>query len=36
MYGGGSGGEPRDETVFAFLPPPRVVGVRATWKFGEK
>jgi outer membrane receptor protein involved in Fe transport len=33
MYGGSSGGEPRDETIMAFLPPPRVVGVRATWRF---
>jgi len=33
MYGGGSGGEPRDNVAFAFLPPPRVVGLRATWKF---
>lgn len=34
MYGGGSGGEPRDESVMAFLPSPRVVGVRGTWRFG--
>jgi iron complex outermembrane receptor protein len=36
MYGGGSGGEPRDVTVYAFLPPPRVFGVRATYHFGAK
>ena len=35
MYGGSSGGEPRDETVMAFLPPPRVIGVRGTYRFGE-
>jgi iron complex outermembrane receptor protein len=34
MYGGGFGGEPRDETVFAWLPPPRVIGLRASYKFG--
>ncbi len=34
MYGGG-GGEPRDDVVIAFLPSPRVVGVRATWRFGD-
>jgi len=33
MYGGSNGGEPRDETVFAFLPPPRIVGLRATYRF---
>ena len=33
MYGGSAGGEPRDETIMAFLPPPRVVGLRATWRF---
>jgi iron complex outermembrane recepter protein len=33
MYGGSSGGEPRDRVVFAILPPPRVVGLRATFKF---
>lgn len=32
---GGSGAQPRDESIYAFLPPPRVVGVRATWKFGQ-
>lgn len=35
LYGGGTGGEPRDESVMAFLPPPRMVGLRATWKFGD-
>ena len=35
MYGGGMGGEPRDESVMAFLPDPRLVGVRATWKYGN-
>ena len=35
MYGGSAGGEPRDETVFAFLPSPRVVGLRATFRFGR-
>ena len=35
MNGGGSGGEPRDETIFAFLPPPRVIGLRATYRFGD-
>jgi outer membrane receptor protein involved in Fe transport len=35
MYGGGSGGEPRDETVMAFVPDPRIVGVRGTYKFGK-
>lgn len=34
MYGGSFGGEPRDETVFAWLPPPRVIGLRASYKFG--
>ena len=34
MYGG-SGAQPRDEVIFAFLPPPRVVGVRASYRFGE-
>jgi len=34
MYGG-TGAQPRDEVIFAFLPPPRVVGVRATYRFGE-
>ena len=33
MYGGNNGGEPRDESVFGFLPPPRTVGVRATYDF---
>ncbi len=33
MYGGNFGGEPRDETVFAFLTTPRVVGVRGRYKF---
>lgn len=33
MYGGSFGGEPRDETVFAFLTSPRVVGVRASYRF---
>lgn len=32
MYGG-TGGQPRDEVVFGFLPPPRVVGLRATYRF---
>jgi outer membrane receptor protein involved in Fe transport len=35
LYGGSSGGEPRDRTVFALLPPPRVVGIRATYRFGN-
>ena len=35
MYGGSSGGEPRDEAIMAFLPPPRVIGVRATYRFGD-
>ena len=35
MYGGSSGGEPRDEAAMAFLPDPRVVGVRGTWRFGN-
>ena len=34
MWGGTFGGEPRDESVMAFLPNPRVVGVRANIKFG--
>lgn len=34
MYGG-MGGQPRDETVFGFLPPPRVIGLRATYRFGS-
>jgi outer membrane receptor protein involved in Fe transport len=33
MYGGGFGGEPRDESVFAFLPPPRQIGLRASYRF---
>ncbi len=33
MYGGSFGGEPRDETVFAFLTTPRVVGLRASYRF---
>lgn len=33
MYGG-SGAQPRDEVIFAFLPPPLVVGVRASYRFG--
>lgn len=33
MYGGNNGGEPRDETIFGFLPPPRTVGVRASYEF---
>ena len=32
MYGG-QGGQPRDETVFAILPPPRLIGLRATYSF---
>lgn len=35
MYAGSSGGEPRDNVAFAFLPPPRVIGLRATYKFGD-
>lgn len=35
MYGGSMGGEPRDESVMAFLPDPRVVGVRGTWRYGN-
>ena len=34
MYGGNNGGEPRDESVMAFLPNPRIVGLRGAWKFG--
>ena len=34
MYGG-SGAQPRDEVIFGFLPPPRVIGVRANYRFGE-
>jgi hypothetical protein len=34
MYGG-LGGQPRDESVMAFLPDPRIVGMRASWKFGN-
>jgi len=30
----GSFGGPRDETAFAFLPIPRIVGVRASYRFG--
>jgi len=33
MYGGNNGGEPRDETVMAFLPKPRIFGLRAGWTF---
>ncbi|MEE4184516.1 MAG: TonB-dependent receptor, partial [Gammaproteobacteria bacterium] len=33
MYGGNFGGEPRDEAVFAFLPPPRQIGLRASYRF---
>jgi iron complex outermembrane recepter protein len=32
MYGGQFGGEPRDESVMAFLPNPRIVGIRGTWR----
>ena len=32
MYGGQFGGEPRDESIMAFLPEPRIVGIRGTWK----
>ncbi len=35
MYGGSAGGEPRDETIMAFLPTPRVAGIRGTWRFGN-
>jgi len=35
MYGGSQGGEPRDESVMAFLPDPRLVGVRVNWKYGN-
>jgi len=34
MYGGANGGEPRDESVMAFLPDPRIIGVRASYRFG--
>ena len=34
MYGGSMGGEPRDESVMAFLPEPRIIGVRASYRFG--
>ncbi|MEJ2178253.1 MAG: TonB-dependent receptor [Gammaproteobacteria bacterium] len=30
----GSFGGPRDDTAFAFLPIPRIVGVRASYRFG--
>jgi hypothetical protein len=33
MYGGAFGGEPRDDAIFAFLPDPRVVGVRGSYRF---
>jgi len=33
MYGGNNGGEPRDETIFGFLPPPRTLGIRAAYEF---
>jgi len=36
MLGGNFGGEPRDESVMAFLPDPRIIGVRATYRFGGK
>ncbi len=36
MYGGSFGGEPRDETVMAFLPDPRIIGVRASYRFGAQ
>ncbi len=35
MYGGSMGGEPRDESVMAFLPDPRLVGIRASWRYGN-
>ena len=35
MYGGSQGGEPRDESVMGFVPDPRLVGVRASWKYGN-
>lgn len=35
MYGGSAGGEPRDESIMAFLPTPRIVGIRGTWRFGN-
>ncbi len=35
MYGGSAGGEPRDETIMGFLPPPRVFGFRANWRFDK-
>jgi len=34
-YGGAMGGQPRDDAVYAFLPTPRVIGVRANIKFGQ-
>ena len=34
MYGGSFGGEPRDDAAFAFLPDPRIVGLRASYSFG--
>jgi iron complex outermembrane receptor protein len=34
MYGGAQGGQPRDESVMAFVPDPRVFGLRATYRFG--
>jgi len=30
----GSFGGPRDDTAFAFLPTPRIVGMRASYRFG--
>lgn len=36
MYGGAFGGEPRDETIMAFLPDPRIIGVRASYRFGAQ
>ena len=33
IYGGGMGGEPRDESVMAFLPDPRIVGFRVGYSF---
>ena len=35
MFGGTQGGQPRDESVMAFLPDPRILGVRVNWKYGN-
>jgi iron complex outermembrane recepter protein len=35
MFGGSAGGEPRDEVIFGFLPDPRIIGFRATYRFSN-